>query len=152
MTQTLASLQDTTSQTKAYLSDSISSLSAAQKDAQQINQEQKDAYQDYIRFMYQSIEKFSDIWEKNSEELRGYSDQIAKMGPVQSNLEMRNQLTRLSNQMQEVLKRLQAADSSTADGSPSESEETLELLHQTIQKLNELSEQVSRPRLFGRRK
>lgn len=152
VTQTLASLQDTTSQTKAYLSDSISSLSAAQKDAQQINQEQKDAYQDYIRFMYQSIEKFSDIWEKNSEELRGYSDQIAKMGPVQSNLEMRNQLTRLSNQMQEVLKRLQAADSSTTDGSQSESEETLELLHQTIQKLNELSEQVSRPRLFGRRK
>ena len=97
--------------------------------------------------MYQTIEKFSEIWEKNSEEIKGYSDQIAKMGPVQSSAEMRLQLAKISEQLQKI-QHEQSLPSSDEDAS----EQTAEMLERTLAKLDELSRKMDQPVLFRRRK
>lgn len=148
MTQTQNALQDSLSKTHSYLTASVGQLSKAQDDAYRISQEQKEAYQDYIRFMYQSIEKFSEIWEKNSVELKHYSDELTRLGPVQSNLEMRSQLTKISERLQTMQNRLEAANSPADDSA----ETNRVLLMQTLQKLDELSDKADRPVFFRRRK
>ena len=145
--KTLASLQDSMTQTQNYLTESVEKLAEAQTGASRINQEQKEAYQDYIRFMYQTIEKFSEIWEKNSEEIKGYSDQIAKMGPVQSSAEMRLQLAKISEQLQKI--QHEQLSVSPQDDS---SDQTQEMLERTLAKLDELSRKMDQPVLFRRRK
>ena len=145
--KTLASLQDSMTQTQNYLTESVEKLAEAQTGASRINQEQKEAYQDYIRFMYQTIEKFSEIWEKNSEEIKGYSDQIAKMGPVQSSAEMRLQLAKISEQLQKI--QHEQLFVSPQDDS---SDQTQEMLERTLAKLDELSRKMDQPVLFRRRK
>lgn len=146
--QSQSSLADSMKASRTYLSDSISQLAAAQESAYQINQEQKNAYQDYIRFMYQCIERFSDIWEKNSEELKVVSDEIARMGPVRSSDEMKQQLSRISEQ----LSVMQQQSERTFDASDSASAETQqEMYEKTMKKLNELEELLDRPLLFRRK-
>ena len=148
--KTLASLQDSMTQTQNYLTDSVEKLAEAQTNASRVNQEQKESYQDYIRFMYQTIEKFSEIWEKNSEEIKGYSDQIAKMGPVQSSAEMRLQLSKITDQLQKIQQ--EQVLSSSKHNSEQDSEQTQELLERTLTKLDELSRKMDQPVLFRRRK
>ncbi len=147
--ETVDGMQESMEQAQQHLADSFQQLSAAQNDAYRINQEQKEAYQDYIRFMYQSIEKFSAVWEKNAAELRACSEEIAKMGPVRSNLELKEQLTRISGQLQNIRRRQEAALAAKPSG---EEQQELALLQETVRKLDDLAELVSAPRLFRGRK
>ncbi len=149
MQQTFLSMQEHMQETEQYNSDSIKQLTAAQKEAYRISQEQKATYQEYIRFMYQSIEKFSEVWEKNSEKLQGYSDEIASMGPVISTREMKDELAKISGTLADLQKR-QLASELSADMN---SDETVsEMLSRTLRKLDNLEDMVASPRLFrGRR-
>ena len=148
--QTFTSLQEQMKHSEAYSSQSLDKLASAQEEAYRISQEQKATYQEYIRFMYQSIEKFSQVWEKNSEKLQAYYDEIASMGPVQSNLEIRSDLSRIASQLQDIQKRQKAAELS-AD-MQEEDEDTAYLLRQTLRRLDDLEDLMSAPRLFRSRK
>lgn len=150
MQQTFATMQDHMRQSDEYNAQSLRELTSAQQEAYRITQEQKATYQEYIRFMYQTIEKFSEVWDKNSQKLQEYSDEIAKMGPVQSNLALRNDLARIANMLEDMQRSQLAADSlresSAAD------EETAELLSRALRKLDAMEEMLDRPRLFGGRR
>lgn len=151
MQQNFTALQDSIAQTGQYNAETVKQLAGAQQEALRINREQKDTYQDYIRFMYQSIERFSEVWEKNSQSLQAYSDEISRLGPIQSSREMLAGLDSISAQLQELQKRLTAAELSRdmAAGSG----EQAAMLSRTLKKLDELEELVAGPRLFrGRRK
>lgn len=119
--------------------EALSQFSAAQDEAFRINEEQKATYQEYIRFMYQSIEKFSEVWERNSQTLQAYSDEISRMEPVHATQEMRQELSAITQQLRELQQEQALSRDSARD-----SEQT-ELLNLTLQKLNEVSEQLSRP-------
>lgn len=150
MQQTFVTMQDNMAQMDQYNTHSFDKLNAAQQEALRINQEQKDTYQDYIRFMYQSIEKFSDVWEKNSERLQMYSDEIGKMGPVRSNQEILDSLNSIALQLKDIQKR-QLANDLSANLSDSEDMQT-EMLRKTLRKLDDLTELVDSPRLFRSRR
>ncbi len=151
MQQAFSSLQEDLSRTGDYNSQALDQLAQAQREALRINQEQKSTYQDYIRFMYESIEKFSEVWEKNSQALQSYSDEIAQMGPVQSSREMLQELGSISGRLQDIQKRQQ--DAEIAQALAGENPDTSELLELTLKKLDSLEEQLAGPRLFrGRRK
>ncbi|MDO4323955.1 MAG: MotA/TolQ/ExbB proton channel family protein [Lachnospiraceae bacterium] len=150
MQQTFVTMQDNMAQMDQYNAHSFDKLNAAQQEALRINQEQKDTYQDYIRFMYQSIEKFSEVWEKNSEKLQLYSDEIGKMGPVRSNQEILDSLHSIALQLKDIQKR-QAASDLAADLAASEDMQA-EMLRKTLRKLDELTELVDTPRLFRSRR
>lgn len=149
MQQSVQTMQRHMQESDKYTTQSLKQLTDAQKDAYRITQEQKATYQEYIRFMYQSIENFSEIWEKNSEKMQGYSDEIASMGPVISTQEMKAELNRISSTLADLQKRQLALELS----SEMDSDEKLsEMLTQTLDKLDDLEELVSSPRLFrGRR-
>lgn len=149
MQQTFVSLQDNLSEMGQYNTQALDSLTAAQREAMRINQEQKNTYQEYIRFMYQSIEKFSEVWEKNSETLQNYSNEIASMGPVQSSREIKNELNAISELLKDVQKR-QISSELAAD--LTSGDQTEEMLSRTLRKLDDLEELVSGPRLFGGRR
>ncbi len=146
MQQAFTSLQDDLSRTGDYNSQALDQLAQAQREALRINQEQKSTYQEYIRFMYQSIEKFSEVWEKNSQTLQNYSDEIASMGPVQSSREMKQELADISARLQDVQKRQQ--DAELAQALAGENPNTNELLERALKKLDSLEEQIGGPRLF----
>lgn len=150
MQQTFVTLQDNMSQMEQYNGHSLEVLTAAQKDAQHIAQEQQATYQQYIRFMYESIERFSVIWQNNNDRLQEYADEIAKMGPVRSNLEIRGDISRLEALLEDVRKRQVNAERLLKLSSSDE--EVTDLLEETLHKLNELEELVSAPVLFRRRK
>lgn len=150
MQQTFAALQEHMEQAEQYNSQALDKLADAQKEAYRISQEQKATYQEYIRFMYQTIEKFSDIWEQNSQKLQAYSDEIAKMGPVRSNLEIRSDLSRISSQIQDVQKRQMAAELAADMQDPDL--DTADMLRQALRKLDDLEDLVDSPRLFRSRK
>lgn len=149
MQQTFASMQEQMEQSEQYNSQALNKLSEAQQEAYRISQEQKATYQEYIRFMYQTIENFSEVWEKNSQKLQAYSDEIAKMGPVQSNLEIRGDLFRIQTQLQDVQKRQRAAELSAEMEAGND---TSDMLRQTLRKLDDIEELVDSPRLFRGRK
>lgn len=146
MQQAFSSLQEDLSRTGDYNSQALNQLAQAQREAIRINEEQKSTYQDYIRFMYESIEKFSAVWEKNSQALQGYSDEIARMGPVQSSREMKQELADISTRLKDVQKRQQDAEISQALAG--ENPDTVELLERTLKKLDSLEEQIGGPKLF----
>ncbi|MCD8336144.1 MAG: MotA/TolQ/ExbB proton channel family protein, partial [Lachnospiraceae bacterium] len=144
--QTFTDLQNHLEKSEQYNEQTLSRLTQAQQEAFRINEEQKATYQEYIRFMYQSIEKYSDVWEENSARLQNYSDEIAKMGPVQSNLEIRKDLTGLSEQIKTLSK--QQAVSQELSASLEESEQ---LLQDMMKKLTQLEKQTAEPVLFRRK-
>ncbi|MCD8075317.1 MAG: MotA/TolQ/ExbB proton channel family protein [Lachnospiraceae bacterium] len=144
--QTFTDLQNHLEKSEQYNEQTLSKLTQAQQEAFRINEEQKATYQEYIRFMYQSIEKYSDVWEENSVRLQEYSDEISKMGPVQSNLEIRRDIADLSEQLKEISK--QQALSQDLSGNPEESEQ---LLQEIMKKLNQLEKQTAEPVLFRRK-
>lgn len=148
--QTQDAVRTSLGQTKEYFTDSIRSLSAAQEEAYRINQEQKDAYQEYIRFMYQCIQRFSEIWDRNSEQLQTLSDGMAGMTPVQSSLEIQNQLAALTEQLERMQRQLSSLALSESNDRSSIRQE--ELHEELMQKLGELTDQLDRPLLFGRGK
>lgn len=149
MQQSVQTMQRHMQESDKYTTQSLKQLTDAQKDAYRITQEQKATYQEYIRFMYQSIENFSEIWEKNSEKMQGYSDEIASMGPVISTQEMKAELNRISSTLTDLQKRQLALELSSEMDSD---EKISEMLAQTLDKLDDLEELVSSPRLFrGRR-
>lgn len=148
MQQTFIAMKDNIAQTEKYYANTIDELSAAQSDAMRVNQEQMNTYQEYIRFLYQSIEKFSDVWEKNSEVLQGYSDKIADMGPVRSNLLLRESLDNISAQLKEIQKRQLASDPCAEISAANDTQTAL--LSKTLRKLDELADIVETPRLFRR--
>lgn len=124
--------------------ETLSRFSAAQNEALHVNEEQKETYQEYIRFMYQSIEKFSEVWEQNSRTLQAYSDEIANMNPVIAAREIQQDLSALSEQLHSLQRLLQSnAHTQTA---PDTSQN--ELFSLTMQKLDELQEQLSKPFLL----
>ncbi len=150
MQQTFVTLQDDMTQMEKYSQNTLGTLTDAQKEAKSIAQEQQAAYQQYIRFMYESIERFSAIWEGQNERLQEYSDEIGKMGPVRSNLEIRQDLNRLEALLEDVDRRQKNNERllkvSSAD------EEICDMLDETLQRLKELKELASAPVLFRRRK
>lgn len=148
MQQSFAALQKHMETSDQYTAQTLSNLSDAQEEAYRINQEQKATYQEYIRFMYQTIESFSDIWEKNSQKLQNYSDEIAKLGPVQSNLEIRRDLSHISESLADVQQRQRAAQATQSDPD----HDTADMLRQTLRKLDDIEDLVDTPRLFRSRK
>ncbi len=140
------SLQNHIEQADQYNEQTMDTLTKAQQDAFRITEEQKATYQEYIRFMYQSIEEFSNVWELNSEKIQGYSDEIVKLGPVQSNVEVRKDIADLSAQLSEVRK-LQA----TAEELAFNHEETEQLLEELSKKVSDLEKLTAQPVLFRRR-
>jgi hypothetical protein len=150
MQQTFVTLQEHMAEMEQYNSQSLTTLSAAQKDAQQIAQEQQATYQQYIRFMYETIDRFSAIWQTNNEKMQEYSDEIAKMGPVRSNLEIREDLGRLEALLQDVRKRqlnteriLNLSDST---------EEMNAMMDEILHQLHKLEDAVNTPALFRSRR
>ncbi|MCD8347540.1 MAG: MotA/TolQ/ExbB proton channel family protein [Lachnospiraceae bacterium] len=144
--QTFSDLQNNLEKSEQYNEQTLTKLTQAQQEAFRINEEQKATYQEYIRFMYQSIEKYSDVWEENSAMLQSYSDEIAKMGPVQSNLEIRRELADLSEQLKEISRQ------QTISGDMSvNQEETEQIFQEIIKKLNQLEKQTAEPVLFRRK-
>ena len=150
MQQTFVTLQDNMAQMDQYNTHSFDKLNEAQQEAFRISAQQKETYQDYIRFMYQSLEKFSDIWEKNSEKLQMYSDEIGKMGPVRSDLEIRRSLEEVQKQLKDIQNRQIASDFS-AELYDSQDEQRM-LLEKTMKKLDELIEITDSPKLFRPRR
>ena len=148
--QSFASMQDHIAQMDQYSAHSFEQLSAAQQESLRINTDQKNAYQDYIRFMYQSIEQFSAVWEKNSEKLQQYSDEIGKLSPVRSGQEISDSLRSIQLQLRDIQKQQRAAMLST-DFDASEQDQS-EMLGQALRKLDALIELSDTPRLFGRRR
>lgn len=146
MQQTFVSMKDNMAQTEKYYANTIDELSAAQSDAMRVNQEQMDTYQEYIRFLYQSIEKFSDVWEKNSAVLQEYSDKIADMGPVRSNLLLRDSLDDISARLKEIQKHQLSSDLSTEINAANDTQTAM--LSKTLRKLDELTDIVETPSLF----
>jgi len=144
--QTFTDLQNQLEKSEQYNDQTLTKLTQAQQEAFRINEEQKATYQEYIRFMYQSIEKYSDVWEENNNRLQDYSDEIAKMGPVQSNLEIRRDLADLSEQLKEISKR-QALSQDLS----SNQENAEQLLQEILKKLNQLEKQTAEPVLFRRK-
>ncbi|MCD7735989.1 MAG: MotA/TolQ/ExbB proton channel family protein [Lachnospiraceae bacterium] len=144
--QTFTELQNHLENTEQYNEQTLNKLTKAQEDAFRINEEQKATYQEYIRFMYQTIEKFSDIWESNSERLQGYSDEIARMGPVQSNLEIRKDLADLSAQLSDIRKR-----QSVSQDLASDQEQIEQFMEEITKKLNHLEKLAAEPVLFRRK-
>lgn len=143
MQQTFSQLQDNMSQMTQYTTQALDQLNTSQKAAHNTNQEQKEAYQEYIRFMYETINQFSDVWEKNSAVLQGYSDEISKMGPVQSNAEIRKDISQLGDLLLDVRKRLTRIEN-TQDLSEYDQDVT-RMLEKTLRKLDSLEDAVSAP-------
>lgn len=146
MQQTFVSMKDNMAQTEKYYANTIDELSAAQSDAMRVNQEQMDTYQEYIRFLYQSIEKFSNVWEKNSAVLQEYSDKIADMGPVRSNLLLRDSLDDISARLKEIQKHQLSSDLGTEINAANDTQTAM--LSKTLRKLDELTDIVETPSLF----
>ncbi len=149
--QSFASMQEGMQQMGQYNTQALERLTAAQNDAYQIAQEQKATYQEYIRFMYESIERFSQIWERNSAQMQSYTDEIAQLGPVQSNREILNSLTAVSEQLKDLRKKQQLAADLSSEITQSDSDLT-EMLEKTLKKLDSLEELASAPVLFRRRR
>lgn len=149
MQQTFTSMQDSLATMDQYNAKSLDQLAASQKEAMRINQEQQNTYQEYIRFMYQSIERFSEVWEKNSEKMQACSDEIASSAPIQSSRELRESLDSMSALLSDIQKRQISA--SLSRDMEADSEQT-ELLSRTLRKLDELEDLISAPRLFRSRK
>lgn len=105
MERTLNAMTGSSKETQQHLADSMQELAIAQKEAAQISQDQQKAYQDYIRFMYQSLEQFSEIWKSNSEDMRQVSSEIAASGPIQSSRELQRQIAGLAGQLEQLQQR-----------------------------------------------
>lgn len=150
LSHTFSAMQQSMEQMAQYNTDALERLTDAQHDAYRITQEQKATYQEYIRFMYQSIEKFSAVWEANNERMQAYSDEISRLGPIQSNREMLRCLDVIAGQLDEIKKRQLFAERASE---MSDSDRALsEMLDQTLQKLDNLEELVSTPALFRSRR
>lgn len=148
--QTFTDLQEHLEKSEQYNEQTLNRLTKAQQEAFRVNEDQKATYQEYIRFMYQSIEKFSDVWADNSEKLQGYSDEIAKMRPVQSNLEIRRDLAALSAQ----LEGLQKQQSEVLDRDQALAEEQIpseQYMDEVMKKLTHLEKLAAEPVLFRRK-
>lgn len=150
MQQSFVSLQDDMTRMNQYNEQTFATLNMAQQEAMRINQDQKATYQDYIRFMYQSIEKFSEVWDKNSEEIQRYTDEIGQMGPVRSNQQILDTLNAVTVQLRDIQKRQHAAELSAEMREDDESQK--EMLARILRRLEELTELVDTPRLFRSRK
>ena len=153
--QTLAALQENLAQLEKYSSQSYDQLMDAQADAVRIQQEQKAVYQEYIRFMYQSVERYSDIWDKNGALLQRYADEISNMSPVQATDQIQQSLSVMTRHLQDVEKRLQTVEASSGayltELSAAEKEQS-EMLVATLKKLKELEELAASPVLFRKRR
>lgn len=147
--QTLASAETTLGQLSTYSTTSITQLQEAHKEALQTAQEQKTAYQEYIRFLYQSIEKFSEVWETNGQKMQEYADEIAKLGPVQFNRELKEELHTISGRLQAIEKHQRVAMMSE---DYTMEEDIADMLRNTLRKLDDLEDLVSAPSLFRSRR
>ncbi|MCD7884385.1 MAG: MotA/TolQ/ExbB proton channel family protein [Lachnospiraceae bacterium] len=140
--QMLADLQSRSETTGSVNKQMLDSLAHAQEESLRISEEQKATYQEYIRFMYQSIEQFSGIWETYSEKIQAYSDEIAQMGPVQSSSDIRRELDTLSEKLDAVLQMRSEAAVSAMDES---------FMKDLLKRLAHLEELASQPVLFRRK-
>ncbi len=146
MQKTFTDMQNQLEKSEQYNEQTLGRLTKAQQDAFRINEDQKATYQEYIRFMYQTIEKFSDVWETNSEKLQTYSDEIANMGPVRSNAEILDGLADLSAQLEEVRRRQLSALNSAEEDQKME-----QFMQEMNAKLNHLEKLAAEPVLFRRK-
>lgn len=147
--QTNLQTQQALQQLNAHSQQSLQQLNASQEEAMRIAQEQKATYQEYIRFMYQSIDKFSEVWEKNGQKMQEYSDEIAKLGPVQFNRELKDQLGQVAFRLHNIEKQQHAA---MMESDYSMDEDIADMLRNTLRKLDDLEEIVSTPSLFRSRR
>ena len=79
-----------------------------------------------------------------------YSDEIGKMGPVRSDLEIRRSLEEVQKQLKDIQNRQIASDFS-AELYDSQDEQRM-LLEKTMKKLDELIEITDSPKLFRPRR
>ncbi|MCD7955540.1 MAG: MotA/TolQ/ExbB proton channel family protein [Lachnospiraceae bacterium] len=140
--QMLADLQSRSETTGTLNKQMLDSLAHAQEESLRISEEQKATYQEYIRFMYQSIEKFSEVWETYSERIQAYSEEIAQMGPVQSSSDIRRELDALSEKLDAVLQMRGEAAVSAIDES---------FMKELTDRLTHLEELAAQPVLFRRK-
>ena len=150
MERTLDAMTDSSKETQQHLADSMQELAAAQKEAAQISQDQQNAYQDYIRFMYQSLERFSEIWKSNSEEMRQVSSEIAASGPIQFSKELQRQIAGLAGQLEQLQQRQVEMARHISENYPQDIQQ--DMYDQLIRKLDELAELTERPLFFSRKK
>jgi len=139
----LSDIQRRSENVGSYNEQMLGNLSHAHEESLKISEEQKATYQEYIRFMYQSIEQFSEVWEKYSEKIQAYSDEISRMGPVQGTADIRRELAVLSSRLEEVL-RSQSEAAATAAEEP--------FMKELMEKIEHLEELSSQPALFRRKK
>lgn len=150
MDRTLAAMTDSSKETRKHLADSLQELADAQKETARMSQEQQNAYQDYIRFMYQSLERFSEIWKSNSEEMRQVSSEIAAAGPIQSSKELQRQIAGLAGQLEQLQQRQVEMARHISENYPQDVQQ--DMYDQLLRKLDEVAELTERPLFFSRRK
>lgn len=147
--QSLVSMQESISQIGEHSDHSIEQLNTAHAEALRISQEQKATYQEYIRFMYQSIDKFSDVWEHNAQKMQDCSDEIARLGPVQFNRDLKEELQIISGRLQAIEKHQRVAMMSE---DYTMEEDIADMLRNTLRKLDDLEDIVSTPSFFRSRR
>ena len=150
MERTLNAMTGSSKETQQHLADSMQELAIAQKEAAQISQDQQKAYQDYIRFMYQSLEQFSEIWKSNSEEMRQVSSEIAASGPIQSSRELQRQIAGLAGQLEQLQQRQVEMARHVSENYPQDVQQ--DMYDQLLRKMDELAELTERPLFFSRKK
>ena len=150
MERTLNAMTGSSKETQQHLAGSMQELAAAQKEAAQISKDQQNAYQDYIRFMYQSLERFSEVWKSNSEEMRQVSSEIAASGPIQSSKELQRQIAGLAGQLEQLQQRQVEMARHISENNPQEVQQ--DMYGQLLRKMDELAELTERPLFFSRKK
>ena len=135
----------------AFHAQSLRDLNAAQRETVRAEEVQKEAYQEYIRFMYESIQRFSQIWEKYTEEFQRCADEISRMTPVRASREEKERLAKISSLLHDLQNQQIAANHAAV--SSADLMEQKALLNETISRLDELTDLVQKPFFFlGHRK
>lgn len=146
-----AALQENVERADAFHSQALRDLNAAQRETVRAEEVQKEAYQEYIRFMYESIQRFSQVWEKYTEEFQRCADEISRMTPVRASREEKERLARISSLLHDLQNQQIAANRSAV--SSADFAEQKALLSETIRRLDELTELAQKPFFFlGHRK
>lgn len=152
MAQSLTQMNENTAQTLTqinnYSARSLTQLADAQQENTRISQEQKASYQDYIRLMCESVAHLSRIWDENSQHMLKYTDEIARLGPVQFNRELKHDLAAIQSRLQNIEKQQRVA---MMTEEYSLDDDLADMLRNTLRKLDDLEELVSTPSLFRSR-
>lgn len=141
-----AALEENIENADAFHSQSLRDLNAAQRETVRAGEVQKEAYQEYIRFMYESIQRFSQIWEKYTEEFQRCADEISRMTPVRASREEKERLAKISSLLHDLQNQQIAANHAAV--SSADLAEQKALLNETLDRLELLTDLVQKPFSF----